>query len=702
MPRELVGGKGPSVRTRRYIAFLAALACVALAAAPAAAEPPGREPEAHGLATPDGEAWGDEWFDEAAAARAREIERRMIEEAGGAAARAAAPAPSAPPAPAAVEKPKERGFVPPRHGPADLEAAWRARREALLRQDLATARAAEARIERLRAELDLRELHAFAAATVRESRKLEASAPAEAVERAELAVRLAPSLPSTHRQLLRARFAHDPFDVAGLLDAGAAAIEARLRDPRAVRLLVLDLCAALGAAILAAGGVVLLFLTVARARRVLHDFHHLFPRSVSRVQTGLLLCMLLALPPAFGFGPVVAAALLLAALWLYLERGERIALGAWLTLASLLPAGAGILASQVAWDDTPAAALYAVDRAGDFTRLQALQRQVQDPDAAPETLFVVARARKRLGDLEEARSLYERALEKEPRWPEALINLGNVHFLRGDLAKAEELYTKAIDLAPGIAAAYFDLSRVHYDRVDFTLGQAARSKAVELDPALVQRYAANEDGVTPANQYVLDVPLSDASLAAVAARSGEPARIEAQLGALLLGPVPEMAAPFLGGAVVLLLAVGGGLLAGRTRPAGSCPRCGRPVCGACDPESVGGNLCGQCINVFTRKAAVDASVREQKERAIKGYETRAALWARTGGLLLAGPFLAGSVGRGSLLLCAGWFLVALAAWPAGLARPVFEGTPLAWKLAFVLPPLAGLCFLSWRGARGAR
>lgn len=699
-PGGVAAGAPPGARGTATATDAPAPAEARGAAMASEAEPDeGLPPEEAGLASPDGEAWGDEWFDERAREEAAAFERKLLEEAVG----AAAPQPAAPPTTEAEAKEPPpapaRVLVPPRHGPADLLAAWRHRREALLRQDRATAAAAEGRLFEWMRELDVREVHALGAAALRESRKLEASAPAEALARARLALRLAPSLPAVHVQHLRARFAHDPFDVAGLASAAAGAIRAFLADARSMRLLALDLGAAAALAVLAAGGVVLLLLATARGRAVLHDFHHLFPRGISPVQTALLAGMLLLLPLVAGLGPAPVAGLLVAALWMHLERAERIVLGAWIALVCLLPLGGAHLAASTVWDGTPAAALQAVDRDGDFPALATLAERVASGDADPETLFVVARARKRTGALAEARRLYERALEARPAWPEALVNLGNVRFLEGDLDEAEELYTRAIDLDPALAAAYFDLSRVHYDRLDLGPGQEARARAVELDPALAERYVGGE-GPVPANAWLVDLPIGDEALAALADRAGaaEGERVGAALAAALFGPVPAHAAPLAGAGLLALLLLAPLMRARRRRPAAGCVRCGRPVCAACDPEAAGGAQCGQCLNVFEHRARVDEAARERKERAVRVHGARRALWRRAAAVAFAGAFVGGAAFRGAILLLAGWFLVALVLLPAGLVEPLHGGLPVAWKLAILAPPLTLCAVWTWRAA----
>lgn len=686
---------GFSVRPGSFVRLLLLICGLfpAVAAAQTGAAPP-RPQEARGIAQPSEEAWGDEWYDEAAAAGAKEIEAKMVQEASG------AKEPSAPaPAPAASPQPRaERHFSPPAHGPDDIVAAWRDRRDALLRQDLQTARDAEGRVRQLLLELDVPEVHSFAGATLRESRKLESSAPAEAEARAALAAALAPSLPAVHLQRMRAHFASSPADLPGLARFAADALAAQLHNPRSFRRLVVDVAAAGAAALVGAGALLLLFLLAAHCRASLHDFHHLFPRSLSRLQTGLLAALILALPLALGFGPLPFVALLVSAVWFHVTRGERALLGAWLALLSLLPAGARLLALETAWDGTPAAALFAVDRGGDFSALPELEARVRRGEADAPTTFVVARAWKRQGRLDEARSLYEAALAARPRWPEAAVNLGNVRFLEGDLEGAEQLYAKAIDWDPSVAAAYFNLSRVHYDKANISLGQAARARAIELRPALARRYAAGDKGGAPANQYLVDLQLSDEDLQEAASKSPEPVRLEAELTEMFLGPVPPSAAPFAGAGVALVL---GGMLflVGRIRPARGCSRCGRPVCASCDPETAGGTLCGQCTWVFGMRGAVDPTLRRQKEGQVRRHEGRRLLWRRLGTLFLAGPLLAGRWGRGTALLVFGLFVAALALLPDATIRPIYEGWPLGLRLAAMTPPLLGAWILAFRDER---
>jgi tetratricopeptide (TPR) repeat protein len=65
--------------------------------------------------------------------------------------------------------------------------------------------------------------------------------------------------------------------------------------------------------------------------------------------------------------------------------------------------------------------------------------------------------------LDEAATLYRRALEEDPYLVAALINLGNLHYARNELAEAQALYEQAIGLAPDYFEAHYNLANVFHD-----------------------------------------------------------------------------------------------------------------------------------------------------------------------------------------------------------------------------------------------
>jgi tetratricopeptide (TPR) repeat protein len=699
------GRSGTRPRTPAIRGSLLGLAACLLAA-PASAREPAAAPA--GLAVPSEESWGDEWFDEEAERAARlerqrildaETERLARERAAAEAAARAAPAPE----PVPREAP---AILPPAVTFADLDRAWRERREALLRKDREAAARAEARLLEARLELDVPELHAFAAAAARESRAQEDVSTAEAVARGELAVALGPSLPGVHFQLARARFLHAPATVGGWFGPFADGVAVAATVPRWSRPILADVAAVALVGLLAAGAVVLLLLAARNARFFLHDFHHLFPRAATPAQTGALAALLVAAPAILGLGPFALAATVAAVAWPYGGRRERGIVGGFLALLATVPLLAGLLGGLVAWG--PAAqGVWALERAGDFSSLPLLERRAESPEAEPEVVFAVARARKRQGDLAGAASLYERALAARPSWPEALVNLGNVRFLQGREDEALDLYGRAIALRPTLAAAYFDLSRLHLRRLAFGPEAEARKRALELDRSLLARFApepagaarpgiAGEDGPLRANVFLLDAPLDPGAPAGTLSRRDREL-LAAEVARRALGPIPAPLGPWaaagvLGGLGLL------GLLARRLGSSRPCDKCGRPACRRCDPEVGGGGLCGQCVHVFARRGAVDPAARVQKELSVRRRDERRRRARRALAYVLAGQVASGRVVRGAALLAVAAALLVVLLDPAGPVRPGEGGPPTVFRPILAAPLLVAVWILGVRDA----
>ncbi|AKU90594.1 tetratricopeptide repeat protein [Vulgatibacter incomptus] len=694
-----------SVRLRpiRLVAALAALLSTVLPVAAGAARPLAGS---HGVATPSEESWGDEGFEAEARRLGEAEERRLVEEAAHRAGLTAARRGQAAPAPEAADPDKARRLeaddelarlvVLPEETLEDLEHAWRDRREAVARGDLLAAATAESRVLDLRHRLDVAELDTFAAAAVRESQALTWSDPAAALARAQLAVALSPSLPAAHLSRLAARFAADPWDVADWGHSGLEALRAGLGHERHLRPFLADLGVAAGLALALTGAFTLLLLALRHGRHVLHDFHHLFPRQVARLQSGAVALVLLALPVAFGLGPLVFASGVVAAIWLYLSRTEKTVLGVWLVVLGLLPAGAGWLADRTAWSGTLAEVVDRVDRGADLRLAEALAPRSEAKDPRPEELFALARVEKRQGKLDAAESLFARALVLRPGWAHASVGLGNVRFLRGDWTGAARLYDEALEADPGLAETWFNLSRVYYRQVDFPRGQQARDRAVELDPTLVARYGkgGGEPDAAGGHRFLADPSLREADLVALATRPGESARVTAQIAGWLAPRVPAPLVTWLGLVIVAGLAALASFR-GRVRPSRGCARCGRSVCERCDPETSRGPDCGQCVHVFGRRGRVDPAARVRKELAVASYRARRGVVLRCSAILLAAPALKGRAARGALVIGIFAFFGILLAISDGVIRPAFV-FDAAWKAALLTTATAATYLLGIR------
>lgn len=641
-------------------------------------EAEGEEPR--GLAIPSEDSWGDEWSEEGGGEQPPPTWL---------------PAPASPPKdpfpaaatdqPPAEESPER--ISPPSQRFTDLELRWAERRLALQRRDAVGAAAQEVRLLELLRILDVRDVDTLSAVAVRESKRFLHSDPQLALARAELAASLSPSLPAAHLARLEARFAIDPWDLRGWAKAGLDACWAAMKSERHLRPILSDVGTAAALSLGLGGAVALLLFALRYGRYVLHDFHHLFPKRTAKVQTLVLAGLLLTLPWALGLGPIVFAAFVAAALWLYLGRAEQVVVACWLVLLGLLPLGVGWLAERVAWSGTDAETYDRIERTGDPTRLPALERRGFERSATAEELFVLARAKKREGAWPEAVELYERVLSLREGWGPATINLANLRFLQGDLEGAERLYREAIASDPSWAEAWFGLSRIHYRAVDFESGQRARETALRLDPNLVERYTSGEeDGVFHANHFLVDVRLEDSELIRATHAPGESKRLVEHLSRRLQPKTPIAVAPWWPmGLIAGLLVLGRSRI--KIRPSTACIRCGRAVCGRCDLEAKVTKECGQCLHVFGNRGRVDPAARLRKELSVRRYRSRRRLVFRAGALLLWAPFLSGKALRGLLFVVVALFFLSLWAFDGGILRRTFESGPGLWRPLLYLPPL---------------
>ncbi len=615
---------------------------------------------------------------------------------------AAAPAKAPPPPPqtlppaAALPPPPPKGpIVLPSGDSGDLLLHFRARQRALLEQNPKKAAAEADALRALRETLDFPDLFTAGAALCREAaRELASGLGPQALATATLATDLAPDLPQASYWAARAELAAGGAGALGRAarDAWLAA-SAEVAEPRLLREQASDLAASAVMAAIIAGCLALLILLSLDLRYAFHDFHHLFPRAASPVQTTLLGGILLAMPWLFHLGPFLALASLALAVWLYLTGGERAIAALLLGWIVAAPFCAGEIARWGALSPL-GEDLYSVERDLDSdlaaARLRAAAEAAQ-PDAA--VLFALAHRQKRLGDLEGAERLYRRELALFPGRAAAENDLGNVLFIEGNLEGARAQYEAAIDHDPALAAAYFNLGQDFNRLLLLEQSQQAQRHALELDHALIEPHVAGDD--LRANRYLIDAPLSWAEISR-AGTEGYGREVRAQAEARLFGPlagVPLAAAGVVAGLLALLT-----LLASRLRPCSQCVKCGRAVCGRCDADLAGDGLCGQCVNVFIRRSVADPPARIRKEARVKAYQAfrqslvRAlALLFGGGGHLVGGQPLVGYAVLWSLA-----FLAINAAGAANFLRAPLGGLWLVRLLVFglLLLPVYGLAVRS--------
>ena len=582
---------------------------------------------------------------------------------------AALPAPPPPPTAADLA----RRIVPVQATFARILELWVERRTALREADPIRAEAAGNELLAARRELAIENFFTLAAVELRESRRaLDANLSAEAVAHARAAVELAPDLPDAHLALARARFAEAPGKPGASLSALGDAFAAVATEPHTLRAFYGDLSAAALAAALVAAMATVLLLVVRRLRLFLHDFHDLpLLRGTAFVQTSFLAMVLLATPIALGLGPVATAALALVAVWLYLGATERLVATIAIVTLVLLPWGAGMAARATVWTGSLAETVHELEHGavsdGDAV---AIASHFADSPAPAALYAALGRHHKRRGNLDEALRLYELAAAADPRAPEVQVDVGNVLFLRGDIEGAKAAYLAATDRAAGdlvvLGAAHYDLSKLYLRTADMPQSAAAREKAEREAGDFLRSHGSDDD--FSANRYLVDVPVPDEKIRALAAGDLAPQAVAAWVQQRLAGNLPGGSWPWgpLGLLALLwvLAFVGPGL-----RPARACERCGGSACSRCDPSA--GELCGQCVNVFVHKGLVDARDRLRKEAQVRRHQRLVNVATRTLSVVGAGAgqVFHGAAARGALLLLV----------------PLFAGFVL-WLWRGIMPP----------------
>jgi tetratricopeptide (TPR) repeat protein len=595
--------------------------------------------------------------------------------------------PSAPTPPAPTAEPA-RKIARVEASWGKLMQAWTERSRAMHEGDPAGADAAQKALLAAQRELGIENLLPLAAAEVRSvGRALSSNLPAEALSRAEVAVTLAPDWPEAHLARARALLASSSGGVGAALGAALDGVLAAFRDPQSTRALLGDVLAALLSALAVACVAALLLLSISRLRLVLHDSRHLPLVGGAGVQVGFLLLALLVTPVALGLGPLAVAAVFLAFGWLYLSLGERLMATAALVVLFALPWAAEEATRLTVWTGTTADEVYRIEHGALSDEEAAALVKAIGPETPAPLIAALGRQHKRRGDLEGALRLYRRAVEVDPRAPELQVNIGNVLFLQDDLDGARAAYLAAQDRADGDlvtrGAAAYNLSKLFVRTSEMDKSSAARANAEQMAGAYLAAHGSDED--FSANHYLVDVPVPPAKILALTASDPAPAAVRAAAQRALLGAGVGGLWPWLGGGLLALL-WGLALLGGRLDPAGSCFRCGRPVCRRCDGAT--GASCGQCVNVFEKKGVVDARDQRRKEQQVRDHRRWVKRLARGlaialggGGHLVTGAPVRGLLYTAAIAFCA--FVVVL--WPGVTPPPYPTALVLPVKLATAVP-----------------
>lgn len=621
---------------------------------------------------------------------------------------AAAPQAAKPATPSQIANAEalRKALVIPVLGSGELDATWEAWRAAQGSGDSAGAEKAYLQLVALKEDFGIDSLDAYGTALARAAdARREQGNTSSALQLAEKAVALAPTLPLTRWTLARSLIAEDPSSIG---QAGGEVLNATsliLEDPRFVRPLIADVAGIVLLALIGTALAVVLVLFVRRIRYAHHDFHHLFPKAAASWQSAAAGALLLVLPIVLRLGLVPWVLALFAAVALYLTRAERIVAALLLVLVVLVPLGARPIAAQTVFAGSVDEDVYLVERGGldAEAAAQRIEARRRDERAKYEELFALAHLHQRRGRVAEAIEIYKDAAQLRSGDPHLASNLAAALLATGDSAGAEVLLQSATGSAPNLAAAWSNLSILHTHRssvlqgdpgyVERNKAEKARDAALSLNPAL----AAKLDRVkerAPANRVLSTVSLPVTTLSQSSATlSAE--RVQGQLALLINGDSSLFATVLL---IVLILAAA--VLGGLSRPLKSsraCDKCGRAACQRCDREvGVSGLLCAQCVNVFTRKSAVSPAVKIRKQAEVARHRWRQGRISSGLGLLCsgAGHLFLGSPIRGALFAFLFFFALVGLGLREGLVRVPFGTLPWIWKLVPLVVLLAVVYALS--------
>lgn len=91
-----------------------------------------------------------------------------------------------------------------------------------------------------------------------------------------------------------------------------------------------------------------------------------------------------------------------------------------------------------------------------------------------------------LGEMDQAKKAYERAIKLDKRYAEAINNLGTVHYARHSFRRAVSQYNKALKLSPRSAGMWSNLGTAWFARKNYAKASECYAKALELDPEVFE------------------------------------------------------------------------------------------------------------------------------------------------------------------------------------------------------------------------
>lgn len=497
------------------------------------------------------------------------------------------------------------------------------------------------------------------------------------LERALLAVRLAPDLPLA-RMELAAAYLHDGRYGSAVREviAGVRAIPANLE----AELWLAASLLAMFAAVLTLGSLVFIVWAGASVfAHAAHDVGDLVSRQMPGFARVALLASLLGVPVLLGeaFLGLVLGLFLLGFIYGEGSHLRALTLSAVLLVIGLYPATriAGVALDAPDSDRVAVAADAVVRSMSSPADIEVLARAGDDRLAA-SALALHAR---RSGEPDVAKARYERLLQEMPSDPVLLANLSNIHFARGENDQSIQLGERAAGMVRS-ATLLFNLSQAYARsfRMDEFEEAMAAAQAVDAEVVADLSRRASPD-------LVADLPFPPARIRARMIDKASGDRFTRPVWqALMPGRLGESWLHTSGG--FLAMALLGLRLRRRWEHSSCCSRCGRRVCSRCDESSWNSQTCNACHQLFHRPETTDPAMRMARLAQLRARESRLDKVAVAGSMLV--PGLGGLLAKRADLSFLGLFFFAwafvLLLWRDGIvADPLAVGTagPLVFTVA---------------------
>jgi tetratricopeptide (TPR) repeat protein len=516
---------------------------------------------------------------------------------------------------------------------ASLEALWRRAVEAERSGDVEEEGALVGEIRHLRIERNIDNLETIALGLVaRGAAHLDAGTREKAEGDFDRAVELAPGLPDGHYGRAAVRLKGGLLGVVPSLEAMTTGVLDFL--PTAwgrLRSSVILVSVGLLSGFLALWAVALTLL-LRHGGLLRHDLEEWLGPSQSR-SASLALFLLAVLFPLAGFqGWGWLPLWWLAVLFPYFSRSEKIVSVAALVATVAVGPALKILDRWEATAQNPLyqAAVAAVEGQPTPREIAVLEAAASADPEDRDLAYLLGSAWRRSGRVDSAAALYRTLLARDPNDAVARNNLANLEFVHGQYDSALARHregARAGGPPEVVATSLYNLSIAHLQKFEYQAFNEAKAAADRLAP---RRVAAYDRWKYESGDYaVVDLVLSRDEVwrkfAGVRDGVGERnVSTGGGSGPPGLGP-RALANRFTAGAgVLVLVALGVGLLRGRKAFTVHCSRCGTPFCRHCHLGTVVGDLCSQCHHLFVVRDGVSGPARNRKMLEVQERDARRA------------------------------------------------------------------------------